>query len=92
MKRKSTIIGYELADQVAERLADKGDPDIADFGLGSMGIAIDHLSDTEIDNLIRTAFAILEGRRTAGTLTFRQKRLLSALSDTTAMRDSEWSN
>ena len=26
MKRKSTIIGYELADQVAERLADKAMP------------------------------------------------------------------
>jgi hypothetical protein len=74
----TTVIGYELTERVAQRLADRGDPDAFNFGLKDLGVAVDHLSEAELHDLIHTAYHILACRSWAA-LTNRQQWLLLAL-------------
>jgi hypothetical protein len=74
------IVGFATPELVAHRLACEGDPDSGDFGLEDMGLATDQLTKEQLLDLLRRARDILEERRVNGTLSMRDRRLLTALS------------
>jgi hypothetical protein len=69
--------------EVVRRLVEEGDPETADYGLGtileSMDSDLGSLSDTEILTILVAVDGELQMRRRPGRFTFRESRLRDAV-------------